>query len=908
MSEFVYVHHEDSETTVQVPLPNTPPTRAYIVAKFKELAPQFSGNALRVTLDGKTVVQRDDELMRLKPKSDVFILVVPNDDVALPTTCPQTGKTRELYFHVFNSEAEEEPFVSTRKPFRPDLSREQVLAMVFTKEAYDALRRQGDCVTMRYIAERNAEPVEWTTGPLPCYPIGGDIFVYGQPSVPNGRPAIDTSILTDVGASASAAPAVGSQPAPTPASPKDTARQPASATRQPVVASRVEDVKRRIAKFEEQGKFAEAGRILKEAVKEAPKGDERLALQRELVAMWCERAKLPDKAIPMLRVLKAETEDVKHVDHVRFTLALGKALFELKKYSEAGDELHQCLTYMNENKVSAPMEVQKDIKLHLGAAWFAQGKDEGIKVIQDTLGGDVSSAFGVMWMSKAYAVKGHEDDALTWAVTLVVREQQNRAVKANFIELATRIPDSIERIERNVLTQPTKDIASAWAYLGTIARDFGNMSLAIRLYEKATSLPTCPAEAWLTYVHLFEQIGKPLETLQRIADFLKKAPALSADNDAYARDVAPLIAEAAEKAAEGGYALNEEVIRLDEKEAVHVLPPTPEHPAQPWAKTGLEWDPPGATRESGVAAGRRKLMEQELALCGMYFTVVKVLFCMGRLDAIPAIVKKVDLVRRIEKMNRTNMKNEHSYYTTVMSVMQYLNSPLLRDVRPLLANRDPVDGKLYICSDSHSIPMSWHNLIIDGKPTLTVNRLVTGLKIWHIRDDCDFYPKRNFEAVVETIPIGADALFCFGEIDCREGILKAVDKGIYDTHKEAIIKLLGVYTKRLLAVKAARKLRRLFVLAPLPVLDITRHIVVTFNQFFSVAMSQLDGIIPIDVTDDILVAPTPGGPQPNSIPAGAGESRVLREELVLDSTHMTPLFTQKYLEPAIQRALEQRSK
>jgi hypothetical protein len=33
---------------------------------------------------------------------------------------------------------------------------------------------------------------------------------------------------------------------------------------------------------------------------------------------------------------------------------------------------------------------------------------------------DVSSAFGVMWMSKAYAVKGHEDDAFTWAVTLVV--------------------------------------------------------------------------------------------------------------------------------------------------------------------------------------------------------------------------------------------------------------------------------------------------------------------------------------------------------------------------------------------------------------------------------------------------------------------------------------------------------
>ena len=67
------------------------------------------------------------------------------------------------------------------------------------------------------------------------------------------------------------------------------------------------------------------------------------------------------------------------------------------------------------------------------------------------------------------------------------------------------------------------------------------------------------------------------------------------------------------------------------------------------------------------------------------------------------------------------------------------------------------------------------------KPHLLVPKLVTGLKCWHLRDECDFYPKKHFENVMRTIPAKATVIFVFGEIDCREGLLEAVERCKYDS-------------------------------------------------------------------------------------------------------------------------------
>jgi hypothetical protein len=49
----------------------------------------------------------------------------------------------------------------------------------------------------------------------------------------------------------------------------------------------------------------------------------------------------------------------------------------------------------------------------------------------------------------------------------------------------------------------------------------------------------------------------------------------------------------------------------------------------------------------------------------------------------------------------------------------------------------------------------------------------------HLRPGATFYPKVNFQRVVEKIPSGALVLMLFCEIDCREGIVSAVAKGRY---------------------------------------------------------------------------------------------------------------------------------
>jgi hypothetical protein len=50
-----------------------------------------------------------------------------------------------------------------------------------------------------------------------------------------------------------------------------------------------------------------------------------------------------------------------------------------------------------------------------------------------------------------------------------------------------------------------------------------------------------------------------------------------------------------------------------------------------------------------------------------------------------------------------------------------------------------------------------------------------------LRKDSDFYPKANFQAVTESLTEGATVVFIFGEIDCREGLLVAVERARYET-------------------------------------------------------------------------------------------------------------------------------
>jgi hypothetical protein len=71
---------------------------------------------------------------------------------------------------------------------------------------------------------------------------------------------------------------------------------------------------------------------------------------------------------------------------------------------------------------------------------------------------------------------------------------------------------------------------------------------------------------------------------------------------------------------------------------------------------------------------------------------------------------------------------------------------------------------------------AWRCVELRGEARLLRPLLVTGLKVWHLRPGGTFYPRAQFWHTLGLLPRGAQALLLLGEIDCREGLLLAVEK------------------------------------------------------------------------------------------------------------------------------------
>ena len=154
---------------------------------------------------------------------------------------------------------------------------------------------------------------------------------------------------------------------------------------------------------------------------------------------------------------------------------------------------------------------------------------------------------------------------------------------------------------------------------------------------------------------------------------------------------------------------------------------------------------------------------------------------------------------------------------------------------------------------------------------------MTGLKHWHLRPGADFYPKRNFQTVVkEAIPDGADVVFLFGEIDCREGILVAVEKGRYPSLAAGMEATMAHFFAAVEELRVKRKLNRVFIHPIVPVLNETRQIVTQYNALFKERVLATGGRLTwLDGVFEGLL--TPGG--------GA-----LRPEYEFDGTHLHPSY------------------
>lgn len=365
----------------------------------------------------------------------------------------------------------------------------------------------------------------------------------------------------------------------------------------------------------------------------------------------------------------------------------------------------------------------------------------------------------------------------------------------------------------------------------------------------------------------------------------------------------------------------------------------------------------GSVEESG----RQIYDNSSLDLLAVAFTVVKLLYLQGRLDRLPAVYRCVERTRMMSRqpLHETTIRNEHAYYQCIAQVLAYrlsctemgkkaepeCGAGIMHPLPPLphlssaafvcpdlskeglaivaKADREgeypreddasaaavyleAAKDPLHVVGDSHVVPLAHTVVYIRGKPRLLVPLLTTGIKHYHLRSDSDFYPKYQFSSNLKSIPDNSDIMFALGEIDCREGLLVAVEKDQYPSLNTGMQTTLKHFTDVLPPLFKHRKMRNIYVHPVLPILQETRAIVRQYNAFYERAIAKAgEKLDRVAVERGATLRWLPlfdklfKGGEAAARAASPGSEGPLLEGLRMDGTHISPGYA-----PLLQACLQ----
>jgi len=425
--------------------------------------------------------------------------------------------------------------------------------------------------------------------------------------------------------------------------------------------------------------------------------------------------------------------------------------------------------------------------------------------------------------------RGHADEALRVYLRLLVMSPNDDTIRKPFAALLQQ-GGSLEQLL--VELPATQDSVAAYAFLATIAKDFSAIAEALKLYDVACRVDPTNANYTLNQLHVLELVVDYEGILQRAHGFLSSSHGRSARAGALAAaDISQALGDGRMQAWKDGDAA-----------------------------------PAGGSGDAGVAGAKRskfpELTAEELDVLAIVFTVAKVCYVAGDIARLRLLLRLVSPEIADRKLHKTLVRNEAAYFGCVRQLIDLLPGEPAAAASPL-----------YVVGDSHSLPLAWHPITIGGEQRLLRPMLVTGLKCWHMRPESTFYPKANLQHVVSQLPIGADCVFLFGEIDCREGLLVSVEKCRYKDVEEGVRVSVDIYIAKLLEVRKERKLGRMFVHPVPPVLDVTRTVVLLFNKVCKEKFDKQPSLLWLDFAAELLA-----------------EDGKLRSEYDLDGTHLSPAY------------------
>uniref|UniRef100_A0A7S3DFI8 Uncharacterized protein n=1 Tax=Palpitomonas bilix TaxID=652834 RepID=A0A7S3DFI8_9EUKA len=314
-----------------------------------------------------------------------------------------------------------------------------------------------------------------------------------------------------------------------------------------------------------------------------------------------------------------------------------------------------------------------------------------------------------------------------------------------------------------------RENAPAVAYLATVLKDHGAVMWSSQMYEIAVgAAPARPIYA-LNLIHTVEIEDNGKRTLTAIETVLRSHFNSASVGGCTVRSILEVLYRRGDQGltstCEEGFPMSIWV----PGHGAHVV-----HCSKEKAAAEKKKDAAMRSRLSALNEPLR-YNEDELDLLAILFTVVKVVFLEGDLFSLFSLVELIEPARRGLPLHTTTIKNEHAYYCCIAQLLESLPPRNLS-----------LKGKtlMYFVGDSHCLAPAWRSIKVGEQPCLCFPRLATGVKIFHMSEHVRFYPKVNLENVIKNCPNGANLIVMFGEIDCREGLLRAVQVGKYSDVSE----------------------------------------------------------------------------------------------------------------------------
>jgi tetratricopeptide (TPR) repeat protein len=528
--------------------------------------------------------------------------------------------------------------------------------------------------------------------------------------------------------------------------------------------------------------------------------------------------------------------------------ALGFLYIKVKRYPEALSTLVNLLVFHQKVELSVYISIIESL---FALKYVREAYNLILKVRNTHL--DV-------YAIKALRLSGKVRKARTFAESLI--RSGGEKVELSILEEYGRI-----LVEMN---DPTSALN---AYLGIFTRDHNYPGIRSLLVEVLNHPPTytffcSQMKTYPSVAHFYEMLSQAAKydgNMEMAIDLDKKSLAIYPDSVSYTLSLlhnlevtneysqAYMIAEALLRSKKdvkiGPLYLSDVCILLDNLTAMTLgTAPQPPHDPQPYNHIELEW-------------------------MSILFTLVKICYVLGFLKVLVPLCRLISNACEGQDFENTVVKNEHSYYACISKLMEYEKA-----VHPKLP-------KLYVAGDSHCLALAWSTIMFKGQLHQMVPLLVTGLKIWHLRPQSTFYPKVNFYNVMKKVPPGSNIMFMFGEIDCREGFMKAVQKCKYPDLDTAMRYTVNLYMDILESFD-----HNVYVHPVAPVLDATRHVVVPFVEMLKTTIKERKKITYLDFFEELIIRWDRITPMPAYWGQPPRTDVYFRREYDLDLTHMNPTY------------------